>query len=164
MGSQLLAANNMLIGTTNMLVTGLPEGWRLLEGYARPEVDEWTEYRDYRWVSRGQGVYLLVEPHPEQPGLVRAEVEFTVSASPTLVPTPGGEPFAVGGHEGFRYQGSVPKGLLPRRIMPALKVEWICPHTRRLLRIMLNGMPPAPLDSVALGRLLSQVAAGVQCH
>lgn len=82
MAAQLLAANNVLLGTTNLLITGLPDGWQLVEGYAHPEVDAWSEYGDVRWVSRGHGVYRLVEPHPGRPGLVRCEVELTVSAVP----------------------------------------------------------------------------------
>ncbi|HWI51037.1 MAG TPA: hypothetical protein VNT01_02700 [Symbiobacteriaceae bacterium] len=164
MGSQLLAAHNLLMGTANLLVLGLPEGWLLMEGYAHPEVDAWTEYQNRRWVSRGQGVYRLVEPHPGQPGLIRSEVELSVLATPSQVLAEGGEPFEVAGHPGVIFQATVPKGLWPRRSLPALKVEWLCPHTGRLLRLLVNGVLPAPLGREALMRLLEAIAAGVQCH
>jgi hypothetical protein len=163
MAEQLLAANNALLGTTNLLITGLPAGWRLLEGYAHPEVDEWTEYREVRWVSRGHGVYRLVEPDPGRPGMVRCEVEFSVSAVPaTGHGGEGGGP-VVCGHQSSVWPGTAKKGLLPPRNVPALTLEWVCSHTRRRLRVVLNLLPHG--GTVAdLERLLVSLTDGMRCH
>lgn len=164
MAEQLLAAHNALMGTTNILVIGLPGGWRLLDGYAHPEVDTWSEFRDRRWMSRGQGTYRLAEPHPGQPGLVRSEVEFSIYTSPTMTVALGGEPLKICGHTGVCFQGTVPKGLFPRYNVPAITVEWACPETQRLIRLVVNGLPKAMVERPALRRLMDEVLAGVQCH
>ncbi|HYF94864.1 MAG TPA: hypothetical protein VD969_21840 [Symbiobacteriaceae bacterium] len=164
MGQQLLAARNALLGTTNLLVLAVPEGWRLLDGYAQPEVDSWSEYRDRRWMRHGQGVYRLVEPHPEQRGLVRCEVELSVSTTDVMTLAMGGEPVDIGEHGGVCFHGQVPKGWLGRRTVPAITVEWACPQTQRLVRLVVNGLQQAPVERTVLRRLMDGLLAGVQCH
>jgi hypothetical protein len=177
MAEQLLAARNPLIGTTNILLIGLPDGWRLLEGYGAPEIDLWTEYRERRWMSRGHAVYRLVEPHPGRPGLVRCEVELAVEATPLEGTAAGGRtamaavgvPVAckVGGHEGKCLYGTVRRGLFPRRTVPALVLEWTCPQTRRRIRIALNAVPrraAATAEVADLERVVAALVAAVKCH
>jgi hypothetical protein len=180
MGEQLLAARNALIGTTNILLIRLPEGWRLIEGYGAPEIDRWTEYREARWMSQGHAVYRLIQPHPGDRGLVRCEVELSVLASPLGGPAPaaaarhglaetlGSEVCMVGGHEGFCLHGTVRRGLLPRRTVPALVLEWSCTQTGRSLRVMLNGIPRREALSSARAEDLETLARGLtemlRCH
>lgn len=157
MHEQLLAADNLVMGTTNILVIAVPEGWRIINGHAAPEVDGWSEYRERRWMSQGQAPYRLVEPHPDQPGMVRSEVELVISAKPTHASD----------HSTRHTFGTVKRGFLPRRDVPALRLQVDCPQTGRRIQLDLqssirNGMPTAARED--LERLLKVLTEGLRCH
>lgn len=155
---QLLAAHHLIMGTTNILTVSLPEGWRLTDGHAAPEVDRWTEYRGCRWMSQGRAPYRLVEPHPGQPGLVRAEVELLVTAAPLE---------RAAGHNAAVTHTTVKRGLLRQREVPSALLTLECPQTGRRLMLELvaglrGGAPTAAAED--LDRLLNAMAAGLSCH
>jgi hypothetical protein len=156
MKQQLLAANHFVMGTTNILMIALPDTWRLLDGYAAPEVDRWSECGERRWMSQGRAPYRLIEPHPEHPGLVRAEVELMITATP-----------GAGGHEVRHAFTAARRGLLRRTEVPALHLEVGCPETGRRLRLefsaaVRDGTPAA--DRADLERLLEALTTGMACH
>jgi len=172
---QLLAANNLLIGTTNLLLIGVPDTWCVAQGHAGPEVERWTQYRDRRWMTLGQAPYRLVDPHPQTPSLVRAEVELLVVARPAeaapsdgrlLHPGEAGE-VELAGHQAHFTYGSVMRGFLRGREVPALQVAWTCPRTCRHILLeysasFVDGGPTATLADLAV--LLQAQVAGVRCH
>lgn len=157
MREQLLAARNLVMGTTNILLLAVPDGWRVLEGPSQPEIDRWSERADQRWMSEGRATYRLVEVAPDAPDLARAEVELRLTATPGS----SGEHAVRHGHTTVR------RGVLPRREVPAAQVEIDCPHTRRRLRLVLSpalrgGSPTARRED--LERLVNVMLAGLRCH
>lgn len=173
MHEQLLAARNSLMGTTNILLIGLPDNWRLIEGHAQPEVDRWTEYQDRRWMSQGHGLYRLVEPHPAHHGLVRCEVELVVTAWPQGKGPGAPAQLAVTGrqtacgHEASVRSGTLKRGFWPRLTVPAMTAEWSCAQTARQIRLVLQAVPMKngpSASSADLENLLAELVAAVQCH
>ncbi|MEW8979851.1 MAG: hypothetical protein AB2385_15785 [Symbiobacterium sp.] len=158
MREQLLSARNLLLGTTNILLLAVPEGWRVLDGPAAPEVDRWSERENRRWMSQGQASYRLAWVAPSAPGLARAEVELRIVASPL----PAGVPHAV-----RRRYVTLRRGLLPRREVPAAVVEVDCPLTERRLRLEL--VPALRREGLAAGQddleqLVRALLEGLRCH
>lgn len=186
MRAQLLAAENALIGPTNILLIGLPDAWRVARGYAEPELDQWREHAGSRWMSRGMAPYRLVEPHRERPHLVRAEVDFEIRARPVRARQrqPEGQPeqtpplgrlvatdevgtVSLAGHEARFAFGRVRLGLFPRREVPALQVMFTCPESGRHLRLVWNaslrdGRVTAGREDLAA--LLRALSEGIRCH
>lgn len=177
MREQLLAANHFLMGTTNIVLLPLPSGWRIFDsGPTGPEVDQWTETAECRWMSEGYARYNLVRPHPEQPGLVRTEIELTIRARPAAAPPPPGPRFAAGantgtvmlnGHAAAYSVGTVRRGLVPRREVPALHLLLTCPETARHLQLEMTagyreGLPSA--TQADLLEVLETLASGFRCH
>ncbi len=176
MREQLLAANNLLIGTTNILLVGVPDTWRVARGHSGPEVERWSEYRTRRWMTLGQGPYRLVDPHPEQPALVRAEVELFITARPgedatvakhRLTTTGESGVMDLAGHEAHYTYGTVKRGFLRSSEVPALHLAWTCAETSRHLTVeysasFQNGNVMATTDD--LSQLLQALTQAIRCH
>jgi len=157
MAEHVLSARHPLLGTANILLLAVPDGWRVLDGPSRPEVDRWTQRDDLRWMSEGRATYRLVEAAPGAPGLARAEVELRITASPAA-----GEAHAV-----RPRHTAVRRGLLPRREVPAAEVEIDCPFTGRRLQLLLvpslrGGRPTARPED--LEQLVRAMLEGLRCH
>jgi hypothetical protein len=171
----LLACNSLVMGTCNILIIGLPLGWRVVGGFARPEVDRWMDYRRARWATAAMAPYKLVEAHPEDRSLARAEVDLLVSVSPPrpLQATNGLAEVAdsreeeVYRHDGAWARGAVTRGFLPSRRVPALHLEWSCEYTGRRIRLELAANLRARQPTATgedLTRLLEAIKQGLQCH
>lgn len=157
MREQLLAARNLVMGTTNILLLAVPDGWRVLEGPSQPEIDRWSERVDQRWMSEGRATYRLVAVAPEAPEFARAEVELRLTASPG----------SSGEHAVRHGYTTVRRGLLRRREVPAAQVEIDCPPTRRRLQLTLvpalrDGTPAAGQED--LQQLVDVMLEGLRCH
>ncbi|BAD39664.1 hypothetical protein [Symbiobacterium thermophilum] len=157
MREQLLAARNLVMGTTNILLLAVPDGWRVLEGPSQPEIDRWSERADQRWMSEGRATYRLVAVAPEAPEFARAEVELRLTATPSAPDV----------HDVRHRFTTVRRGLLPRREVPAAEVEIDCPFTGRRLRLELSpamrgNRPTARPED--LQRLVHTMLEGLRCH
>lgn len=175
MRQRLLAANNLVMGTANILLIAVPDTWRVADGYATPEVDRWSEFRERRWMMDGHAPYRLVEPHPEADGVVRAEVELLIQAvplkspavRPRLASVAEVQQVELSGHQAEVTFGTVRRGLFPPRTVPALHIGMACPATGRRLTLDLNaalrGSSPAATEE-DLAALLEALKAGLGCH
>ncbi|MGE5675172.1 MAG: hypothetical protein ACM3XM_15085 [Mycobacterium leprae] len=179
MREQLLAADNFVMGTTNILLIALPDGWRMLEGHAAPEVERWSTYRDRRWMLEGRAPYRLVRPHPDKPQLVAAEVELCITAKSASGRYPRGNRLdyketgqvAVGEHKGQYRLGTIRRGgllgLLPGMAVPALHLDLLCFETGRRIHLELNalrrGHEPTATES-DLRALLRALQDSFRCH
>ena len=85
-GAHLLAVHSVVFGTCNLLVLGVPAGWRVRDGAFPPEVDRWRVRDGISWAVAGRGHWLLVGPGAGDPNR-RARVEAFLD----LWPGAGGE-------------------------------------------------------------------------
>lgn len=157
MREHLLSARHAVLGTTNILILAVPDGWRVLDGPSQPEVDRWTQRGDLRWMSQGHAFYRLAWVAPDAPDLARAEVEVRLTATPSAPDV----------HDVRHRFTTVRRGLLPRREVPAAEVEIDCPFTGRRLRLELSpamrgNRPTARPED--LQRLVHTMLEGLRCH
>jgi len=138
-----LAANNMLLGTTNLIVLNLPPGWLLRNGIQRPDVDARRVVGRYCWATLGAAHYYLIPPGgPDR-------VDLWVRIRPRAKREPIGAPMTVGGHNGvYRLTESGRE----RRLV----VEWTCKKSERFMEVESRGT--VPLEP------LLQALQGCQCH
>ena len=57
-----LACKSFIMGTCNLLIVGLPAGWRLQRGPFPPEVDHWRDFGGVTWAQVGRGSYQAIGP------------------------------------------------------------------------------------------------------
>lgn len=169
-----------MLGTCNLLVFGLPPGWRLLPGAFPPEADRWRVWDDTCWALEGRASFRALPPPTPGTGRPAAvEGRLEVRALPAAAAgTPPGMvttllapavalatvedegALAVGGHTARFASGTVAVGLGPwRRRRPAWVLTVPCDVTGRVLRLLLSGEQPAP---VAEAR--AAVVAALRCH
>ena len=142
---QVLAANNLLLGTTNLLVLGLPPGWSLRNGLQQPEVDARRVVGSVCWATQGGAHYFLSPPDSTR-------VDLWVRVRPRA-PRQGigiGAPVTVAGHPGVHQMTEEP-GTSERLLM-----QWQCPESGRFIELEARGN--APLEG------LFQALQGCQCH
>ncbi|HEY8394269.1 MAG TPA: hypothetical protein VIK92_05700 [Thermaerobacter sp.] len=165
----LLAVRSLVFGTCNLLVIGVPDGWKVVDGPFPPEVDRWFVLDGVNWAVAGRGHWRLAGPVTGERGhrpVVDASLELRPAApghppaDPALslarVTASGTRP--MGEHAARWALGEVRRGF-PRRARPALAVTIACEATRRHLRLLLEGPDPGDLES-----LLPALDAGIRCH
>ncbi|HEX6989571.1 MAG TPA: hypothetical protein VF282_08885 [Bacillota bacterium] len=62
MQPHVLACKSFIMGTCNLLIIGLPAGWRLGRGPFPPEVDHWRDFGGVTWAQVGRGSYEAIGP------------------------------------------------------------------------------------------------------
>ncbi|BDG61075.1 hypothetical protein [Caldinitratiruptor microaerophilus] len=173
MRPHVLAARSVVFGTCNLVVLPVPEGWRLADGIAPPEVDTWRLRGDVSWATEGRGSYRLVGP--ERGGVVEASLRFRPVREGGAAGAAGAEPAPAGatapgpmarvdlsgdvevaGHTARWALGVVRRGF-PRRLVPALALSYVCNHTGRHVELLLEG-------EADLRPWLDTLAAGLRCH
>lgn len=144
-----LACKSFIMGTCNLLIVGLPRGWRLQTGPFPPEVERWRDFGGVNWALAGRGFYRTFRPGGGRSpaALLRVQVcrldsreaDALADARRALagVDTWGESPFH--GHQGSWALGEVHQGFGPwRRPLPALAVGLACPATRRAVRLLVE--------------------------
>jgi len=61
-GPHVLACKSFIMGTCNLLIVGLPGGWRVQAGPFPPEVDHWRDFGGVTWALVGRGSYRAYGP------------------------------------------------------------------------------------------------------
>jgi len=155
----LIAVNNTLLGTVNLLVLALPAGWRLGDRGAAPEIDGRTVYGGVAWATAGQAEYALVlgqrrflrlELHighrlPPLPRRLQLETQGQTTAGEHLAAWAAGRARVIAGVFG------------PAE--PVLTLGFFCDHTRRGMRVSVWG-EMSPAERAALLAALP----GIRCH
>lgn len=141
---QVLAANNLLLGTTNLLVLNLPPGWRLQSGIQRPEVDARRVVGSVCWATQGAAHYFLKPPDS------KARVDLWARIRPRAPRGVTGTPVVVAGHAGVCEINEERPGMV------RLMLRWECPESGRFIELEARG-------AVSLEGL-AQALAGSQCH
>lgn len=155
-----VACTSLVMGTCNLVVLGLPAGWRLAPAGSPPEVDRWRVHGDVCWALEGRASFVAWGPHPGG-GAARLAGEVEVAplgsraarrlADPALalqrVEATGVHERA--GHAARWALGAVRRGLGPwTRWAPALALAVACPQTGRQLRVRWEGGEPRLLAAV----------------
>ncbi|MFS8570659.1 MAG: hypothetical protein FWJ62_06510 [Thermaerobacter sp.] len=60
MQPHVLACKSFIMGTCNLLIVGLPDGWRVQMGPFPPEVDHWQDFGGVTWAQVGRSSYQAV--------------------------------------------------------------------------------------------------------
>ncbi|HEY8415115.1 MAG TPA: hypothetical protein VIK99_05015 [Thermaerobacter sp.] len=165
----LLAVRSLVFGTCNLLIIGVPEGWKVVDGPFPPEVDRWFVRDGINWAVAGRGHWRLAGPAAGDRGR-RPVVDASLELRPAGPGDPPGDPARwlarvsasgtrpMGGHAARWAVGEVRRGI-PRRPRPALALAIACAATRRHLRLLLEGSEAGTLQS-----LLAALDAGIRCH
>lgn len=157
--SHLVAVNNTLLGTVNLLVLALPGGWRLSDRGAAPEIDGRMLHAGAAWATAGQAEYALV---PGERRFLRLEIRI----GPRLPPAPRGlsreaeGEITAGGHRAAWVAGRarVIAGLFGP-VEPVVSLGFFCDKTRRGIRVTVWG----ELSAAERDELINAMA-GNECH
>lgn len=153
-----VAASNFLIGATNFLILALPQGWRIGDGIAPPEVDATHMDGGTLWVVDGRTHHVLFEPAAKrqvelivrvQPGAARRERVSTGWETGDI---------KVSGHPATYRIGEVRRGVLKRQRLAALGIAFHCNLSERSLCIEFFG--PSSEDL----REFLRLAPAITCH
>jgi hypothetical protein len=159
---KLLAANHLLLGSTNIGIIPLPDGWALATGRAQPEVDGTVDHGGCRWMRGGHGWYWLWPASGRRHELVVHASPAPARRPPALARTVEEGTFAASGHQG-RYRLGFRSAWVPRPApLPHLWAEIACDRTRRWLALELMG-PAGSLDLGPLEAFLRGLE-GFRCH
>lgn len=168
--SHLVATRNLLLGTCNLLILPLPEGWRLVDGYSPPEVDRWVKRDGVAWATAGRGSYRVVassgRPDDHRPRVLSLDVRLAPAGNSGSPEPWGAEPARVreagsgtlAGHRARWALGEVLRGF-PRRLRPALAIRLECPETGRRIDLLFEGEDAALQEEV-----LAALRQGPVCH
>lgn len=161
MPTSVLEAFNPIVGRTEFVGVSLPDPWRLTRATVTPEVATTVRQGDRQWVAAGESRHVVFDRQRR----LRMDLVVRVTSGPPrrpLVPLAEGlanGPLAVGGHAGTYQVGRRREGLLPRRLVPTLRVRHYCEHTRRTLLLELSGAPVLEEFRTLLDALTS-----LECH
>lgn len=165
----LLAVRSLVFGTCNLLVIGVPEGWRVVDGPFPPEVDRWFVQNGVSWALAGRGNWRMAGPAAGG-DTRRAVVDLSLDLrpagpdvlaedpAPSLVRAGSSGIWQLDGHTARWARGEVRRGV-PRRSRPALAVTIGCPQTRRHLRLICEAAHAGDLET-----LLPALGSGIRCH
>lgn len=155
-----VACTSVVMGTCNLVVLGLPAGWRLAPAGAPPEVDRWRVVGDVCWALEGRASFVAWGPHPAG-GTARLAGEVEVAPLGSRAARRLADPAAalhrveavgvpeLAGHGARWALGAVRRGLGPwTRWAPALALAVACPQTGRQLCVRWEGSEPRVLTAV----------------
>lgn len=172
----LLAARSVVFGTCNLVLLGVPAGWRLADGTFPPEVDRWRVREGVSWATAGRGHWWLAARSGTGGGgraALRAELFLSVApAGPASAGAGPGRGYGLrrvddagslelAGHAAWWAAGAVRRGF-PGRWRPARALVLECTETRRRLELRLEATPVG--DEADLDAAWQALLAQWRCH
>ena len=163
--TQLLAVQGFVFGTANIVIVGLPRGWRTTPGWTKPDVTRWQVFGSKSWATEALGTYwILVPPDVGEQGRGAPRRERGLRGSsaagwaslPAMVRTGRSGEADAAGHAVPWQLGEIQRRLWLRQTqIPALTVGWQCQRTQRSLELLFTGGTPTHLAALvpALGAL-----------
>ncbi|HEY8488415.1 MAG TPA: hypothetical protein VIL38_05025 [Thermaerobacter sp.] len=179
----LLAVRSVVFGTCNLLLLGVPAGWRLGDGAFPPEVDRWQVRDGISWATAGRGHWWLASRDGaggDAAPRARVRAELFLSVVPAAPAGRGavgaGTPPAaaqglrrvaargaleLAGHRGWWAKGAVRRGF-PGRWRPARTLVLDCGATGRQLQLRLEAAAGCPEEE--LETAWQAILAAWRCH
>lgn len=130
-----ISAKNPLLGASRFVTLWLPPDWDIAPGVGGPEIVASHERNDDKWVASGRAWYVLYNRE------TRWAMEFRIDVGPLR----GGrkkttaEPATAGGHDAsvtWRERG---RGIIRRKRVTYMIVDYNCPLSERWLRFEFSG-------------------------
>ncbi len=134
-----IMASNFFAGIAHFLEVQLPERWRLATGRSLPEINRTQTVGENLWVLDGDCTYVMYDETALKAYELRIRASENEGKRRNLRSMTLMKHTAVGGHEARVERGEVSFGLLRRKPMPMLSVDFTCPYTSRHLRLELRG-------------------------
>jgi hypothetical protein len=138
---QIVAAKNLLFGTSYFLLLSLPEGWGIVRSYLEPDVHSTLGRGGFVWVEAGQtdqivfnrqrriAVDLVIQiKRGKHDQLDLKEVEISSQGSGVA-----------GGHPASYCYGEVKQGLFKKKTFRTLRVCFHCPELQHTLFLHFTG-------------------------
>jgi hypothetical protein len=158
---QIVAAKNLLFGTSYFLILSLPEGWGITRSYLEPDVHSTVGWKGMVWVEAGQTDQIVFNRQR------RIALDFMVQIKrgksdalnlKEMQVSSQGSGIA-GGHSASFGLGEVIQGFIKKKIYKALRLCFYCPELKHTLFLNFTGK----CEESDLQEILASLAS-LECH
>ena len=158
---QIVAAKNLLFGTSYFVILSLPDGWGIVRSYLEPDVHSTLGRGGIVWVEAGQAdqivfnrqrriaLDLMIQIKRGKHDILDLK-EVQVSSQGSGV---------AGGHPASLCYGEVKQGLFKKKTLKTLRVCFHCPELQHTLFLHFTGN-----CEEAVLREICESLAGLECH
>jgi hypothetical protein len=158
---QIVAAKNLLFGTSYFLILSLPEGWGITRSYLEPDVHSTLGRGGMVWVEAGQTDQIAFNRQR------RIALDFMVQIKRGKWDTLDLKGMQVsaqgsgmaGGHSASFALGEVKQGFIKKKIHKALRLCFYCPELQHTLFLNFTGK----CEESDLQEILASLP-GLECH
>lgn len=140
----IIAARNLLVGTSYFLILALPEGWRITRSYLEPDVHSNIQKDRMTWVEAGQTDQIIFHP------LKRIALDLMIqikrgrhdrlAVKGVQISSQGQT--VICGHQASYCKGIVKQGLFKKKSADTLRFSFYCPNLNRSLFLHFTGSCP----------------------
>jgi hypothetical protein len=158
---QIVAAKNLLFGTSYFLILYLPEGWGIVRSYLEPDVHSTLGRGGFVWVEAGQTDQIVFNRQR------RIALDFTIQIKlgkhdgldlkEVQVSSRGSG--VAGGHPAAYCYGEVKQGLFKKKTLKTLRVCFHCPELQHTLFLHFTGK----CQEADLREIYDSLS-GLECH
>ena len=138
---QIVAAKNLLFGTSYFLILSLPEGWGIVRSYLEPDVHSTAGRGGFVWVEAGQTDQIVFH-RKRRISLdlmiqIRRGKHDRLDLKEVQVSSQGSG--IAGGHPASYCYGEVKQGLFKKKTFKTLRVCFHCPEMQHTLFLHFTG-------------------------
>lgn len=138
---QIVAAKNLLFGTSYFLIFSLPEGWGIARSYLEPDVHSTVGRGGMVWVEAGQTDQIVFNRQRRIALDLMIQIKRGKCNSLDLkemqVSSQGSG--IVGGHPASYSLGEVKQGLIKKKTYKTLRLCFYCPELQHTLLLHFTG-------------------------
>ncbi len=157
----IIAARNLLVGTSYFLILALPKGWHITRSYLEPDVHSNIQKDRTTWVEAGQADQIIFQP------LKRIALDLMIQikrgrhdrlAIKGVQISSQGQT-VICGHQASYCTGVVKQGLFKKKSVDTLRFSFYCPDLNRSLFLHFTGnCPEADLLEI------HEAILSLECH
>jgi len=140
----IIAARNLIFGTSYFLILALPEGWRITRSYLEPDVHSNIQKDRITWVEAGQTDQIIFHP------IKRIALDLMIQVKRgkydkleirgVHIASQGSR--VICGHPASYCSGVVKQGLFKKKSARTLRLSFYCPDLNRTLLLHFTGNCP----------------------